>query len=254
MITAPVLFSTFLFGLLGGAHCFAMCGGVVGMLCGGLTPRTRIAAGSPVRYLLAYNTGRVSSYMMAGALTGLLGAFVDRITPIHAAQIGLRLVAGCLLVGAGLYLAGVWARFASIESMGGPLWRRLEPVARALLPVRNLGQAVGLGALWGWMPCGLVYAALGVALGTGSTLGGALVMGAFGLGTMPALLAMGTLARSFARFTRSTWTRRVAGLAIVVFGVVDVATASADAGWTSTKAPGVHACCARHHDQTEGRP
>ncbi len=114
------------------------------------------------------------------------------------------------MVGLGLYLAGAWQRFAVVERVGLPLWRRVEPLARRLVPVRDASTALALGALWGWMPCGLVYAALGLALNAGSAGGGALAMVAFGLGTLPMLMTMGALAARIAVFLRVRWVRRTA--------------------------------------------
>jgi sulfite exporter TauE/SafE len=197
-----------------------------------------------LRLALGYNAGRVASYATGGAIAGAFGALVDRIPALRGAELGLRLGAGLLMAGLGLYLAGVWRRFAFIERAGLPLWRHLEPLARRILPVRSLTAALALGALWGWMPCGLVYAALGLALGTGSASGGALAMLAFGLGTLPTLLTMGALASRLAVFLRVAWVRRAAGVVIVGFGLFHVVAASAQIarGPTAT-----HACCVGKH-------
>jgi sulfite exporter TauE/SafE len=224
-----------------------MCGGVVSVLQGGLvqlSPNARTARVRSAGLGLAYNAGRVASYATAGALAGAFGAFVDRVPVLHGAALGLRLAAGLLMLGLGLYLAGAWGRFAAIERIGLPLWKRIEPLARRLLPVRTIPAALALGALWGWMPCGLVYAALGLALGTGSAAVGATTMIAFGAGTLPTLLAMGAVAHRIAQAARLTWVRRAAGLAIVAFGLFHVAAASAQIADRSSVP---HACCAGHH-------
>ena len=239
-----LLVSALMMGLLGSTHCVVMCGGVVGLLSGGLTQIGREPRRAGLRMVLAYNAGRIASYAFAGMLAGAFGALIDRVPALHGAELGLRLGAGVLMLGLGLYLAGAWQRFAIVERAGMPLWRKIEPLARRLLPVRTFASALALGALWGWMPCGLVYAALGLALGTGSGAGGALAMIAFGLGTLPMLLTMGTLAHRLAQLARITWVRRAAGLAIVAFGVLHVAAASAQIAGARS-AP--HACCAGHH-------
>jgi sulfite exporter TauE/SafE len=222
-----------------------MCGGVVSLLSSGLTQlgrKPRDTTRGSVRLVLGYNAGRIASYSVAGFIAGTFGSVIDRIPILHGAELGLRLAAGLLMLGLGLYVAGAWTRFAAIERAGVPLWRRIEPIARRLLPVRSLGAALGLGALWGWMPCGLVYAALGLARGTGSGAGGALTMAAFGAGTLPMLLTMGALAQRVAQLTRIVWVRRAAGLAIVAFGVLHVAAAGAQIA-----RPRTASCCAGHH-------
>lgn len=246
MISA-LLLSALMMGLLGSTHCIVMCGGVVGVLSGGLVPlgtKGRAPRARGIALSLAYNAGRIASYAVAGAIAGAFGALVEGIPALRGAEVGLRLAGGLLMLGLGLHLAGVWRHFAVIERAGLPVWRRIEPIARRLLPVRSAAAALGLGALWGWMPCGLVYAALGLALGTGSAAGGAVAMIVFGAGTLPTLLTMGALAAQIARLTRLVWVRRAAGLAIVGFGVFHVAAASAQIGAPS-RAP--HACCLGHH-------
>lgn len=259
MISA-LLASALVMGLLGSTHCVVMCGGVVSLLSGGLvtlSPNGRVARGRATRLALAYNAGRIASYAAAGALAGAFAALVERVPGLRGAELGLRLGAGLLTLGLGLYLAGAWGKFTVIERIGVPLWRRIEPRARKLLPVRTASSALALGALWGWMPCGLVYAALGLALGTGRADAGALTMVAFGAGTLPTLLVLGALATRVAEAMRRVWVRRAAGLVVVAFGVFHVAAAGAQIA--DRRAP-AHACCAGHshaHDvsvRSEGGP
>lgn len=122
--------------------------------------------GRRLRLLLAYNLGRILSYACAGLLLGLAGWAVAR-TPLAGA---LRVVAGLLLIAMGLYLAGWWSGLTRVEALGRGLWRHLEPFARRLLPVSSLPRALLLGAIWGWLPCGLVYStpALGHQPGIGT--------------------------------------------------------------------------------------
>ncbi len=246
-MNGALFFSAFAMGLLGSTHCVVMCGGVVGLLSSGLVklePNARRSEARRLRLALAYNAGRIGSYAVAGAVAGAFGALVDRVPLLHGAALGLRLAAGALMLGLGLYLAGALRGFAQLEKLGLPLWRRLEPLARRLLPVRSLSAALGLGALWGWMPCGLVYSALSVAIVTGSPLSGSLAMIAFGAGTLPTLMAMGVLATRVADATRRPWVRRTAGAAIVAFGVMHVAAASAQ---ILSHDATTHSCCAGHH-------
>jgi sulfite exporter TauE/SafE len=249
-----LLLSAFAMGLLGSTHCVVMCGGVVGVLSGGLVTLESGARASRLRrvkLVLAYNAGRIASYAVAGGIAGAFGALIDRVPMLHGAALALRLVAGALMLGLGLYLAGAWQRFALLERLGVGLWRRIEPAARRLLPVRSVASALGLGALWGWMPCGLVYAALAMALGAGAPASGALAMIAFGAGTLPTLVTMGAAAARVAEAARRPWVRRVAGAAIVAFGTMHVAAASAQ---IADHGHMTHACCAGHGGHDRARP
>lgn len=215
--------AAFLVGLFGGVHCVGMCGGIVGALSLGLDPQRRRSPWRALPLLLAYNVGRIASYTAAGALVGGLGWYAAHLAGIRHAQMIFALAAALFMVALGLYLAGWWQGLARIERLGAALWRCIEPLGRSLLPVRNSGQALRLGALWGWLPCGLVYSVLVWALASGGVLHGALLMLAFGLGTLPNLLAMGVFAARLATFTRKPWVRVAAGLVVAGFGVLSLA-------------------------------
>ena len=218
--------AAFLIGLSGGAHCFGMCGGIVGALTLGL-PMT---PGQPWRgrlpLLLTYNLGRLLSYMIAGALAGGVGAWTTHLVAVYQVQLTLQLLAGGFMIVLGLYLAGWWSGLTRLERAGGRLWRRIEPLGRRWLPVRTPGQALGIGLIWGWLPCGLVYSVLVWAIGAGGALNGAALMLCFGLGTLPALLAMGAFAATLAGFMRRTGVRRGMGALVILFGLYQIALAA----------------------------
>ncbi|MGB5671912.1 MAG: sulfite exporter TauE/SafE family protein [Sedimenticolaceae bacterium] len=208
------LLSAFVVGLLGGVHCVGMCGGIVGALSFGLPPDRNL----PI--LLAYNVGRISSYALAGALMGALGFYFSGLLPVQLAQRVLLTFAGLFLILMGLYLAGWWNALSRVERAGGLLWRRIEPLGRGLLPVRSVRHALLLGLLWGWLPCGLVYSALVWTVSAGGAVEGAMLMLAFGLGTLPNLLLMGVAAAQLTRWARQPLVRALAGALVIVFGVL----------------------------------
>ena len=201
----------FLVGLLGGTHCVGMCGGIVGAL----------SLGAPARWSmhLAYNAGRILSYAAAGALAGALGAASLTLEGQAPVRLGLYLLANLMLVALGLYLLGVTRALAFTERAGQHLWRRLQPLTRRFLPARTVAQTFPLGLLWGWLPCGLVYSALATALGAGSPARGALLMLAFGLGTLPNLLLAGILLARLNEFVRRPAVRIASGLLVLGFGI-----------------------------------
>jgi hypothetical protein len=211
-------------GLLGSAHCVAMCGGIAGALAmaapgdGGARP--------PLARLAAYNLGRVASYAIAGALAGALGVALAALLGPAGALV-LRGLAALLLLVLGLYLAGWWPGLAHLERQGARVWRRIAPLATRLRPGRSLAGALALGMLWGWLPCGLVYSALALAATAGDWRHGALLMTGFGLGTLPAMLATGLVARRVTALARGTTPRRVAGVMLILFGVWTFAASGA---------------------------
>ncbi len=209
------LISVFLVGLLGGTHCVGMCGGIVGALSLQLPERR-----GQWPFHLAYSLGRISSYTAAGVLAGAIGASGLLLGELLPVQKALYLAANLLLIALGLYLAGIWHAVVQLERIGGAVWQRLQPYSKKLLPVRTVPQAFGLGMLWGWLPCGLVYSVLITALATGSAAHGGLLMLAFGLGTLPNVLAMGYFARQMKLFMQHRAVRLAAGLLVAGFGAL----------------------------------
>ena len=211
--------SAFVVGLLGGVHCIGMCGGVVAALTFGLPRERQGRVARTMPYHLAYNLGRMLSYVFAGALMGGLGMLLAQLLPVYYAQRVLLGFAGLFMIALGLYLAGWWMGLNRVERMGGRLWALVEPFGRRLLPVRSPLRAFGVGIVWGWLPCGLVYSMLVNAVSAGGAVQGAGLMLAFALGTLPNLLAMGVLAGAAARLSGAPAFRRVAGALVIVFGV-----------------------------------
>jgi len=125
-----------------------------------------------------------------------------------------------MLVAMGLYLAGIWRGVTYLERAGGLLWRHIQPLTRNVLPVRSVPQALVLGGLWGWLPCGLVYSMLVAAFAWANPLDGALVMLAFGLGTLPNLLLLGYFAGRLRPWLQQRGVRLAAGLLVIGFGVL----------------------------------
>ena len=214
-----MLLTAFVVGLLGGVHCLGMCGGVVGTLTFSLSPQHQLSQWRMLPFQLAYNFGRISSYVLVGALIGLLAASLSSLVPFLPFQQGLQVFAGLFMIALGLYLAGWWTGVVAVEKLGGALWQRLQPYTQRLTPVKTLPQAWLYGLVWGWLPCGLVYSVLIMAFSAASMTQGALVMLAFGLGTLPNLLLMGVFAFYFTRWARNRWVKRFAGLTVVLMGV-----------------------------------
>jgi sulfite exporter TauE/SafE len=222
--------AAFAAGLLGGVHCVGMCGGIVGALSVGST-------GPLWRRLSAFNAGRVASYSAAGALAGGLGGLAQAAGPEAVLRTALFVAAQAMVILVGFYVAGWGGAVLRLESLGGALWRRIEPLRKRFFPIDSDARALGAGAVWGWIPCGLVYGMLPLAAVAGGPLQGALVMAAFGAGTLPGLVLAGSAARGLASVRRRPWVRRTAGAAIVAVGLVGLARLPAvrelvAAGWS----------------------
>lgn len=200
-------------GFLGGVHCLGMCGGLTAALGLNLAQDRRFLL------LLVANLGRISSYTLIGALLGGVAAGLALLPWANLLQQLLYLFSLVLLILLGCYLAGWLSWLTRLERMGQPLWRRLQPRLAGLLPVDSLYKAYLAGALWGWLPCGLVYTAATGALASGSAWKGAATLLAFGLGTLPNLLAMGVAAGQLNRVRQQPWLRRMAGGLLVGYAV-----------------------------------
>ena len=215
----------FLVGLLGGVHCAGMCGGIVSALAFQM-PGKSAGGGAAWSIHLAYNLGRITSYALAGALMGALGSLgllLDKALPV---QLALYVAANLMMVALGLYLTGISGALAFTERAGQWLWRRIQPATRRFLPVRGPAQAFPLGLLWGWLPCGLVYSVLAMALLTGSATRGAATLLAFGLGTLPNLMLAGLLLARFRSVIQGRALRLGAGLLVLGFGVYGLLNAA----------------------------
>ncbi len=214
------LLSAFIAGLLGSGHCIGMCGGIVGLLTMNLSAEVRQSLFRLVPYLITYNVGRIGSYVIAGILAGFLGQQFAGWLPLENPRVVAMWVAGLFMIALGLYIGSWWQVLTVLEKAGALLWRKIEPLGRRFLPVKHPLQALGLGLVWGWLPCGLVYGILAFSLTSGSAWQGGLLMLAFGLGTLPMLLTMGTTAQWFTRFAHKLIVRRIAGTMVILFGLM----------------------------------
>jgi hypothetical protein len=235
-VLANTLLAPFVTGMMGSAHCAAMCAAPMGAV---LAPPPSPAQGRPAVALpaalavpqemamtLAAQTGRVASYTAGGALAGAAGAallVLPGAAATSAVQTLLALAAQAILLATGFHLLGHLAALAWLERLVAPVWAHIRPWALRVLPVRSAGAAFVFGALWGWIPCGLSWAMLAMALGSGSMLEGAMTMAAFGFGTLPAMwLASSGLAQWMGGRARSRW-RTMAGVIVIGLGLLGMA-------------------------------
>ena len=212
--------SVFLIGLFASVgHCVAMCGGVVGTLTIGLDESIKSNKLKITQYHLAYNLGRILSYTLMGMVFGAIGSVLLEMTFFDKV---LRIISGLLMITMGFYLANWWFGLQKIEKLGVKIWAKIQPIAQKILPVTSLKKAFGLGLLWGYLPCGVVYTSLALAMASGSWVSGGLLMFVFALGTLPALLLMGSISSIFNEYNKNPLLRQIAGLLIIIMGVLAV--------------------------------
>jgi len=231
---APLVAAAFAAGLLGGVHCAGMCGGIVGSL-------SMAARGPALARQLAFNGGRIASYALAGAAVGALGDLGRYAAPALTVQTALFALANAVMILLGLYIAGWGSAVLRLERAGAVAWRRIEPHARRFLPMDTTPRAWAAGLAWGWVPCGLVYTMLVMALASGDAARGAAVMAAFGLGTLPTLLVAGLAAQRLLAFRRIPWVRKAAGSVVICLALLGLARVP---GLADAVSAGWHACIA----------
>ncbi len=234
------IFSAFIIGLLGSGHCIAMCGGITTMLTSAIGKSSNPAytntstqgdiavnvsshqpscspETSRLNLVFFYHLGRIGSYCLIGAIVGFTGSIAAKNIGLPLA--GLRLVAAVFLILLGLYI-GQWLLWLNrIEALGKGLWGYLSPMAKHVIPVNNSKKALGLGALWGWLPCGLVYSTLTWALASGNSLTGATIMLFFGLGTLPALIALSLGIGSIKKLLVNSNFRKIMAISLITYGI-----------------------------------
>ncbi len=205
-----------LLGLAASGHCLVMCGGISSAL-GLATAKAR--AGRPRATLLScYQLGRITSYALAGLLfAGILGGVVA-VLDIEAVRRTLRALSALAL------LLGALVVFGRVRdpgyAIGLRLWPKLSAFGRRLFPITSVPRAFAFGMVWGWMPCGFVYAVLLIATLQLDAARGAMTMAAFGLGTAPALLIASFSAHRLAGFVAKPAARHVAGSLLVICAIL----------------------------------
>jgi sulfite exporter TauE/SafE len=212
------LSAALLLGLAASAHCVLMCGGIASAL--GLATERAANGRPPLRLLIGYQLGRVLSYTLAGLL--FAGVFGGMLTLLDSETLRRAL----RVLGAAVFAFAALVAFGGLRAphFGGQrLWQRIAPLAKRLLPVRSLPRALAFGMVWGWMPCGFVYTVLLLATMQLDALSGALTMAAFGLGTLPAMLATAYGAQHFTALAQRRGARQAAGVLLLCSAALTLA-------------------------------
>ena len=207
--------SAFLIGILGSGHCLGMCGGITTMLTSALAEQS--STNKKMALVTFYHVGRIFSYSLIGFLVALTSSLAAK--NIGLPIVILKTIAALFLILLGLYL-GQWLMWLThIEKLGKGIWSKISPLSKKVIPVNNKSKAFGLGMLWGWLPCGLIYSTLTWALASGDAINGALIMLAFGLGTLPALLALSFGLTVIKTFITNIYFKQLSAITLIFYGI-----------------------------------
>lgn len=205
----------FFVGLMGAGHCIGMCGGISAVIS-----MNSVKTDYPRwMFILLYNIGRIVSYSTFGFIIGGLFVSIASTSQSYSALVYLRIFAGLLMCLLALYIANWWKGLVYIEIIGKKLWQYISPLTKPLLPLKTPFHAIPFGFLWGWLPCGLVYSTLSWAAVSGGALNGALIMLAFGLGTLPAMFLVGIGAHTFHTLINHKLTKSISATLLLSYGI-----------------------------------
>ena len=218
--------SAFALGLAGSGHCLGMCGGIAAAL--------NLGGHRSVPVTVSYHGGRIISYTLLGGLLGLIAGSIDLV----AWTIALRYIAGILLIGMGLSVANWWQGIRILEKAGARLWSPVRHFSSRFLPIQSPLQGLALGLCWGLMPCGLIYSALAWSATAQSAALSASLMLCFGLGTVPAMLAVSLGADKLQGFLRRRGLKLFIAFMLIASGTWTVYLITAHGEHLKLKAPG----------------
>lgn len=206
-------------GLVSSLHCVQMCGPVVVSFSLSLSRNT---ASQQMLAHLSYSLGRLLTYSALGAVAGLTGQGFGLVGKLAGVENIVAVVAGTLMMLAGLLM---------LDLLPHRFLHRFDPLRYTSKFFKPLGSRIAsptiaskfvLGLMLGFLPCGLIYAALLKAMAAGTALAGSLTMMAFGLGTVGALFALGVLSSAFslklARLNASGWGSRLTAISVALLG------------------------------------
>ncbi len=208
----------FALGLVSSLHCVSMCGPIV--LSYSLPLGSKRFSSQAAAHI-SYNIGRIITYALLGAIAGLFGSSVSFVGEIAGIENVAAIVAGILMMIAGVLLLDLLPS-KHLQKFNPLLYtgRLLRPLAGRFSST-SIGSKFSLGLMLGFLPCGLIYAALLKAMATGTVFAGVMTMTAFGLGTAGSLLAIGIFSSAFS-MKLSRWGTRLAAVSVLLLGIVMV--------------------------------
>lgn len=207
--------SAFFIGLLGAGHCIGMCSGIASALSFSINPEQK----NGLWTLLLYNIGRISSYSLAGFIFAGSSSLLMIWIGGKESLVYLRILASMMMLLLAFYIARIWNGLIIVERAGQIIWKFIKPLAQYFLPLKHPLLAFPLGLLWGWLPCGLVYSTLIWAVSSADAINGLVIMLGFGLGTLPAMMLVGSLSNKLKNILNKQWFRYSSGFILAVFAL-----------------------------------
>jgi len=207
-------------GFFGSGHCIGMCGGIANALTFGLPPSKKKGL-TFIAYQLFFSLGRILTYMAFGLIAGILGAQIGDALG-HMNLLFFRILIALMIVLFGLYLIGFKSLFGPLEKIGYLIWRKILPIVKQVGPINNPIKAMLLGGFWGFLPCGLVYSAMSFSLLAQEPKVSALIMGAFGLGTLPTIICTPLMLQKLSGILNAKGTKVTLGTSFILFGIISL--------------------------------
>lgn len=219
-------------GLAGSVHCIGMCGGILTVFARNSPLEAPVSLPGILVRQSVFHLGRISSYGLIGVLVALAGKGLLQFSAADQAyRLGLVTAAAFMLL-AGLYVSGLKWSLIWLESLGQKIWQRWSPLAKNKISLQGNYRAYLAGILWGWLPCGMVYAAAGAAGFSGTVMSSAKFMIIFGLGTIPALMLASVSIHRFSQLSRNRTIYRLLGIVIICMALYLL--------WSAFRGPLVH--------------
>ena len=231
MSLLTLIFAAFIAGILGSIHCMSMCGGIAcsaGYLDGKDADKRPSneheikfvkKKSSPFLNTLKFNFGRILSYSLLGALFASVGHHIIHLSDSRSILSYFRYFSALLIALIGFkYLFGLQI-IDQLEKGGYRIWSWLKTKFN-INNYLSSSSLIPLGMVWGLLPCGLIYTMLISASSAGSVWGGSLIMFAFGLGTLPAMLSVSSIAKTLKESANNRWLKTVFGLSLLMLALV----------------------------------
>jgi len=213
------LIVAFNLGLFSTIHCVGMCGGILTAMMLASPEADKKNKLKVFNRSLAYNFGRISSYAVAGLISGLLGLKFSGLFQNINAHLILQSIAAFVLICLALNILDLLPFKKITESIGMKLWKYIQPLGKYFYPLNSLGRAFLFGMVWGWLPCGLVYAALLLSLSAGTAIDGMTVMLFFGLGTLPGMLTAGFFSDYLNRVKTNQYLKMTTAILMILIAI-----------------------------------